>query len=412
MNILVISKEGGGFGVAQRLALEGNRVEVWCKEERLARALTGIVERVAAWQPRVAQADLIVLDMVGFGHCATEFGDVPVLGCSFAVDKLELDRQLGIELFRRAGVSIPETLSFSGPDEVELPHPWGLGWVIKPCGNKSTSKTMVVKEEELWEHCLEKTPDGPLIVQRIVDGVEVSTEGWFNGREFIRPFNHTFEEKRFLNGNLGPNTGCMGNVVLASDEAGNRLTRATVERFAPFLKLVGYRGPFDVNCIVNEHGAYALEVTGRLGYDAVEALAELLDEPLTDLLFETATGSRKTMALGMGYGIAVRLSVPPWPMRNINRTDYGEPILGIDEKTLPHLFLTDVYRDGDTYHVAAGDGIILKATARHPSISLARKRVYELLKAIRVGSPQYRTDIGERVPTELEALRGWGWIGS
>jgi phosphoribosylamine--glycine ligase len=408
LNILLISKEGDGLGVAHRLQIEGNDVSVWIKDERYERALKGIVDRVSDWRPAVASADCIIVDMVGFGRMVPDFGNVPVLGASAVVDNLELDRQFGIELFRRAGVDYPETRSFPGPSSVELPEPWGLGWVIKPCGNKSTNKTLIVRDEELWDHCIRATPDGPLIVQRIVEGVEVSTEGWFNGKGFIRPFNHTFEEKRFLNGNLGCNTGCMGNVVLGSE--GNRLTRATVEKFAPFLRMIDYRGPFDINCIVNERGAYALEVTGRMGYDAVEALAELLDEPLTDLVFETAAGVRDSMELGSGYGIAVRLSVPPWPMQNPDRTAFGEPVLGIDDKTLPHLFLTDVYREGARYLTAAGDGIILKATARHHSVSIARKRVYSLLENIRCGSKQYRTDIGERVLGDAEKLKGWGWI--
>lgn len=403
MRILIVSKEGDGLGVAHRLVVEGNDVRVWLKEDRYRRALGGIVKMVDS--PTARDVDLVVTDTVGIGS-VLKAGTGPVLGANPVIDKLELDRALGMDMFRRAGVDIPETLYFASPSAVELPSPWGLGWVIKPCGNKSTCKTLVVKEEELWEHSLGQTPDGPLIIQRIIDGVEVSTEGWFNGRDFLRPFNHTFEEKRFLVGNLGCNTGCMGNVVIGTD--GNRLTRATVQRFAPFLRMIDYRGPFDINCIVNERGAYALECTGRMGYDAIEALAELLDEPLGDLLFETASGFRREMALASGYGIAVRITIPPWPVRLPDNSDYGEPVLGIDEK---HSFLCDVYcEQGSRYYTAGGDGVLLKVTARHQQLNLARKRAYRLADAVRVGGKQYRTDIGERVPKELTDLRAMGWL--
>lgn len=405
MKILIVSKEGDGLGIAHRLAMEGHDVSVWIREERYRRALTGIITHVDDPKRSAADSDLIVSDTVGLASMAQDYGRTPVLGFNAVVDKIELDRALGMDMFRRAGVDIPETLHFDSPSAVTLPSPWGLGWVIKPCGNKSTCKTLVVKDEELWEHAISQTPDCPLIVQRIVDGMEVSTEGWFNGRDFIRPFNHTFEEKRFLNGGLGCNTGCMGNVVIGSD--GNRLTRATVERFAPFLRMIDYRGPFDINCIVNERGAYALEATGRMGYDAVEALSELLDESMGDLLYSTAVGVKREMDLSGGYGVAVRVTIPPWPVRLPDQKDYGEPVLGIDE---PHVFLCDVYKEEGRFLTAGGDGVLLKAVARGPSLSLAKKRVYRTADAIKVGAKQYRTDIGDRVEGELRDLRAMGWL--
>ena len=408
MRVLILSKEGDALGVAHRLVAEGNDVKLFVKDPRYGRSLRGIVPRVSDWRKHVGSSDLVVTDMVGMGKLSREFRGVPYIGANDYVDRVELDRQVGMEMFRRAGVRVPETLAFPSPRAVALPPPWGLGWVIKPCGNKDTCKTFVVKAEELWAHALAKAPQCPLIVQRIVEGVEVSTEGWFNGRSFATPYNHTFEEKRFLAGGLGPQTGCMGNVVIPTQ--GNRLTAATVEKVAPFLKMVGYRGPFDINCIVNEGGAYALEATGRMGYDAIEALAEGLEEPLGDLLFETAVGSLRTMPIAEGYSVAVRASVPPWPFRKPDHTEGGEPILGINDQTLPHLFLTDVYREGDGYFCAAGDNIIFKATARSVDLRLAQRKVYRLLEKIVTDGLQYRNDIGDRVPKEIDKLRSWGWL--
>ena len=73
----------------------------------------------------------------------------------------------------------------------------------------------------------------------------------------------------------------MGNVVIPTH--GNKLTDATIIKLAPFLKRISYRGPVDINTIVDEHRVYALEITARLGYDAIEALMEGLKEPVTDL---------------------------------------------------------------------------------------------------------------------------------
>jgi phosphoribosylamine---glycine ligase len=418
--ILIISKEGDGLGIGQRLAQEGCDVDVWVEEERFKEAGKGMVNRVTTWEPASKFADLIILDCVGLGKLEPQLKALnkPILGCSAVLDKIELDRGLGMDLFRKAGIAIPETHNFtstSEADKIVRSLEWKTGFVIKPNGNVSTAKTMVVKDQKQWDRCLSMiSPDSSGIVQRVLNGIEVSTEGWFNGREFLKPMNHTFEEKRFLAGNLGQNTGCMGNVVLNAGE-GNNLTKETVERLGGFLAQVGYRGPFDINCIVTDQGAFALEATSRMGYDAVEALAEGLNEPLSDLLYDVALGTRTKMDLTDQTMIAVRLSIPPWPMRKPDKDSLGEPVNGIDEKTIPHLFITDLYRDREGYKTAGGDGVLLKATAigaprATDLVGEARKRVYRLLDAISVSSKQYRIDIGERVSDEVKQLKEWGWL--
>jgi phosphoribosylamine--glycine ligase len=423
--ILIMGKEGDGFGVGQRLALEGNAVDVWCADERFSRALDGIVGRPTDWRAAAKAADLIVIDCVGLARIAPELTALgkPILGCSPILDKIELDRGAGMRLFRTAGIAIPETFEFKSTadaDKIVKEVEWQTGFVIKPNGNISTAKTMIVKDQTQWARSLSNiSPDSTGILQRVVSGIEVSTEGWFNGRRFLRPFNHTFEEKRFLAGGLGVNTGCMGNVVI-NGGASNALTKNTVERLSDFLAHIDYRGPFDINCIVTKDTAYALEATSRMGYDAVEALAEGLEEPLGQLLIDVAEGAERDIALTTDTMIAVRLSIPPWPVRKPEKDAEPEPVSGIDDSTLPHLFLTDIRREGDTYETAGGDGVLLKATAvgsvrsggeRSADYTYeARRRVYRLLDRIGVAGKQYRTDVGQRVNSELAQLKEWGWL--
>lgn len=421
MKIGVLSKEGDGLGVAFRLQQQGNDVWMYIREPRFSMAGKGIVKKVDTWRELLGKADLILCDMVGFGvheDLLRRLGK-KVISCSFVLEQAELDRGKGMQLFRAVGIEIPETYQFKNVDEASKALkalPFDQGWVIKPDGNIATSKTMVVKDEGLFAESLQKVRGSSLIVQRVVDGVEVSTEGWFNGRDFVKPFNHTFEEKNFLNDNLGPATGCMGNIVLARDS--DKLTKATVERLKPVLAQVDYRGPVDVNCIVTKDHAYALEITSRLGYDAAEALCEGLREPVADFLFEVANGSKKEMDITRDAIIAVRLSVPPWPHAKPNYHEHrGEPVTGLTPEVLKHVYLTDLYKEGDRYLTAAGDGVLLKATAvGRPSgddslgVKEARNRVYRTLKNIKVGGKQYRTDIGKRVPDAWRQLKEWGWV--
>lgn len=421
MKILMLSTEGDGLGVASKLVAEGHDVFMYIREPRFARAGEGIVKRISSWREGLRKAELIICDMVGWGHQEELLRSLgkPTISCSLVLEQAELDRARGMELFRSVGVEIPETFACKNAQEAQKivkGQDWGLGWVIKPDGNIATSKTIVVRDQEEFSFALERIPASvSLIVQRIVDGIEISTEGWFNGRSFIVPFNHTFEEKCFLNDNLGPATGCMGNVVLA--RSSNRLTRATVEKLTPFLSVVGYRGPVDINCIVTKEKAYALEITARMGYDAVEALIEGLNEPLIDLFFETALGIKKKMEVTSDCMMAVRLSVPPWPHAKPTAENRGDIVLGLTPGVLKHVAITDLFKAKGEFFTAAGDGVLLKATSTgRPNgadpigVNEARNRVYRTLSNIRIGGKQYRTDIGDRAIKDWKQLKEWGWV--
>lgn len=414
VRILMLSQSGDGLGLAHRLVSEGHKVDVFIRESQYKKAGIGIVDRIPSWRPHLAKADLVVVDMVGFGNYEETIRKAkkPLIGCSPLMDIAELDRQRGISLFNKFGIDIPETFSFKSPKQArDILKLWkSPGYVIKPSGNISTAKTCVARSPDIYEHALGLLEDEQhLIVQRIVEGVEVSTEGWWNGRSWVFPFNHTFEEKRLMNEGLGPNTGCMGNVVVAARKV-NKLAGATVLKLEPFLKQTTYRGPIDVNAIVTADKVYALEITARFGYDALEALMEGLQEPVTDLIFETAIGVKKEMRITSGYMIAVRLSVPPWPHDEPALEDAGQPLLGLNEHNLKHVYLTDVYKEGEKYFYAAGDGAVLKATADGVSVREARRRVYRTLAGLEISGKQYRTDIGQRVEGDMEKLKAWGWL--
>ena len=427
LKILLVSQTADGLGLAQRLVFEGHSVAAWIKNSEYEKSGEGIVQRIESWRSKVAWSDLVIFDMVGMGDFEPTMQRMakPYLCCSPLMDVLELDRGKGMGLFRHLGIEIPPTTELKSVDELKgylEKEEFGDGICVKPDGNIGTAKTFLVKDKEEipWVmSSLESSKPAPrgLIVQRIVKGVEVSTEAWFNGRDFIRPFNHTFEEKRFMDGGLGPNTGCMGNVVIATGPSGNKLTKHTVERLLPFLRKVGWRGPVDVNCIVNEKGAFALEATCRFGYDAIEAFTEGLQEPLADFLFHVAVGTAEEMKITSDPMIAVRLVVSPYPMEDVKQKDWGQPILGLNKENLKHLFLCNVFLDGKDgmCKVAPADGVVLKATARGrrkgPDLTTeARDRVYRTLENVRIPGKMYRTDIGKRVNGDWKQLEEWGWV--
>jgi phosphoribosylamine---glycine ligase len=420
MKVLIISKDGDGMGVAHKLAQQNNDVVLWVKNPDYEDLGKGIVKRVASWRQGL-DAELVICDMVGFGHMEEILKKLgkPVISCSMILEQAELDRAKGMSLFRSVGIEIPETYRCANPAEAKkivTALPWENGWVTKPFGNQENSTTMLVKSRDALDWALGTLPAEKLIMQRIVEGVEVSTEGWFNGREFIRPYNHTFEEKKFMNDDLGPTVGCMGNVVFTVGS--NKLTKATVEKLAPFLNVIGYHGPVDVNCMVSQDHAYGLEITARMGYDAIESLIEGLREPAINLFFECATGTKKTMNITRDTMMAVSLSIPPYPHADPNEKCKGAPVRGLTPEVLKHVALVGLYLDKDGLYKTAGiDGPLLRATSvgsrdetKGDYTREAQRRVYRTLKNISVSGKQYRTDVGDRVNDEVHQLKEWGWL--
>jgi phosphoribosylamine--glycine ligase len=411
MKILFMSKSGDGLGIAYQIKKEGHDVRFYIKESGYQFAGLGLVERVPSWRPSAGDwADFIIADMVGFGRNAVTLDNfnVPHLGFNPIADMFELDRQKQMQVFNKLGVRTPDTFSFSSPSHAEeIADSWeDPGFVIKPSGNIETAKTYMCEDEQTYRWALEQYKGSqPLIVQRIVHGVEVSTEGWFNGVDWVKPFNHTFEEKRFLEGNIGPNTGCMGNVVMAAPGKNNQLVE-NLKRLSPFLRAAKYKGPVDLNTIVNQDGIFALEVTARIGYDAIEALDTLMTDPLSEFLMGIATSAKSVMHIRDEFGIAVRVSVPPYPHSNADVRDRDLPVTGVDLKTR-NVYFTDTYWDkkNKIMRWAAADGVVLKVTGKGKTLNKAQEDVYKTINGIKILGMQYRRDIGSRVAGDIQALK-------
>lgn len=418
MRILIVSKEGDGVGIAHRLETEGHNVHLWIKSPHFQHTLRNIVERPTSWRPVLPRMDLVLFDTVGFSQHADLLAKLgkPSLGLSGLADMLELDRGKGMETMAQVGISVPPYTVYPSPEAaLKLLETWELpGYALKPFGNDSAGKTYLCDDSAMFEWALSTySHDTSVLVQTLIpDAIEVSTEGWYNGVDWITPFNHTFEEKRLMPGGSGPMTGCMGNVVVRVDEP-NNLVQQTVLKLEPFLKRFGYRGPIDVNCLVTRDRAYALELTCRFGYDAIEALLEGLKEPAGRFFMDIAQGTKREMDLTHDYMIAVRVSRDPYPFafsNEVKEPDRGMPILGLSDRNMRHVFLTDVYLTADGYKYGASDGVVYKATARGRDIKEARQRVYTTIKNIKGFDLQYRNDIGTRVDRDMQQLREWRWL--
>lgn len=418
-SILILSVDGSGVPLALRLVDEGHIVKMWIKDTHAHSLLKGYKNpsRVSDPYKMTDQYDLVLSDMVGTGIVCDNLykkGKL-VLGGGAFNDKLELDRAYGNKVAATlTDISSPNTTSISTVQDLKnFLDKSKVPVVIKPLNNKQTSLTLVSRDKEnrMLKSIVANGSDDltPCIVQETIDGIEISTEGWFNGEDFVKPFNHTIEHKRMMEGEKGAMTGCMGNVVWPTQ--GNKLTDQAISPLKPLLEKVNYVGPIDMNCIVTKDKAYFLEFTARFGYDAIQAWAELLKLSLFDYLYAIASRQRDSFSHHEGYSLAVRLTVAPYPGKEGMERWKNVKAINVPKEASRHVWLTDVMKNNDEVVLAGGYGVIGCVTARGSTVRECQRRVYRTIKnTLLTDDIQYRSDIGHTVEKEKQQLIDWGWI--
>jgi len=424
--VLIHSESGDGLALGLRLQNEGHEVGLFVNKEAAQQAGRGLIYRVEDFITAVDKADLILFDHVTKGSLADLLRSEGhlVLGAGKFQDVMELDRIKAIDIMRAAGVAIPETEVFEDASferAIAFVERDGGRWVFKACDNIATDKTYVSDDAdsmlEYLEHLDETIEEDEnkrpqFLLQRVVDGIEVSTERWYGeGRPIYALDNSTFEEKKFLAGGLGPSCGCGGNIVLphAFFDPG-RLRRQTIDRLDRLAAAHGVTGPLDLNTIVAPDGrAYFLEVTARFGYDALQAFVQLWDMPIGETLIAIAEGTDPAIALRDAVGAAIRVSVPPYPTgdpKNCRGERVVDPIL--DD---PQLWPGDVMLDEQERLVLGGvDGVAYIVAGIGGTAESALGMCYRWLAQARLPDRQYRNDLAETLPKRLRDLQRIGYL--
>jgi phosphoribosylamine--glycine ligase len=434
--ITIISKEGDSWCLAQRIKEEGHRAIVYINSEERRRIGNGFVEKSAEQRVLINEGkldeealkgvlypkpDCVIMDMVGegFGVLADRLRaeGIPVMGCCAWADKIELDRPYGLKAMKAVGINTPITHKFTDYKEaIKFVEATNKPYVYKPSGNQCTTTTYVAQSASDLIGMLEYYSDinEEFELQEKIEGIEISSEVWFNG-EVVLNVNHTMEEKPLLEGGRGPKAGCMGSVVWLGNE-NTQLYKEGIGRMIPALKKIGYRGPLDLNTIVTQDKLYGLEFTARFGYDALYILLEMYKGRVGDLMYGIATGVLKKMDFRAEWGIGVALVVPPYPLPCDPDLYKDILIQGVGQENQRHIWLYDAYKSGERLLCGGCGGDVMDITARGDKIDSwsplrdAKRRVMRTISNLIIPDVMFRRDIGDRVPGDYGQLKKWGWI--
>lgn len=420
---LFISRWGEILDTAYATLLEGNDVKFFI-EDRLSKEIgTGFVKKVTDWKKHVDWADIIIFDYTGHGAVCAELREKGklVIGGSEYNDLLELDRSFGQEELKRHKIKILPSKEFSTfQDAIEYVQKHPDAYVIKPFGETQELKQLLfvgTDDEGLDVIRVLKAYDkswgndfGSFQLQKKVKGVEISVAAFFNGTEFLRPLNITFEHKKLFPKELGVSTGEMGTSMFWSNHS--PIFEATLKKFEPTLAKNKFVGHIDINCIVNGNGIYPLEFTSRFGYPQIHIQRAGITEPIGQLLYKVASGESFKISTKKGFQVGTFIVVPPFPYDDKKTFElFSKDAVVVFKKDLKEgIHPMHLKKINEEWLITGNTGIALLVSGTGLTMKDAQKMANNRIKSIIVNNGYYRTDIGDRWFEDSDKLFSWGLL--
>lgn len=420
---LFISRWGEILDIALAVLQEGNTVKMFIEDKGSKEIGFGFVPKVSDWKKHIDWADILVFDYTGYGKICDELrakGKI-VFGGSEYTDKLEQDRNFGQAELQKHKVKVLPSKEFKTfEDAIIYVKQNPDAYVIKPSGETQELKQLlfvgnddegldvirVLKAyEKSWGNNF-----GDFQLQRKVKGVEVSVSAFFNGHEFLKPVNITFEHKKLFPKELGVSTGEMGTSMFWVKES--PIFDSTLKKFESTLAKNKFIGHIDINCIVNGNGIYPLEFTSRFGFPQVFIQRAGILEPFGNMLYKIAAGDKFTISVKKGFQLGVFIVVPPFPFDDKKSFDlFSKDSVVIFKKEMKEgIHPMHVKNINGEWLITGNTGIALLVTGTGLTMKDAQKTMYNRVASIIVNNSYYRTDIGDRWFEESDKLWSWGLL--
>ena len=418
MRIAMSSYTGMGAWFVLRLLAEGHDVDYYLSKPDYVDVLGGLIpspKKLSLDHRRTVNGfgypdyngyDLSLFDLTGRARQADASRmSAPTIGDGSFEHMLEDDREAGIKAMEDVKINVPPYKRFATPAEAKVYiQKEQKRYVYKPftvgSDSQDVATTYVAKDaEDLLkniDHLFELSKHANFILQEFIEGTEASVAGFFNGSDFYM-LTCTLEEKKFMNDNKGPNTGCSGNLVFAISEE-SKLYKDGLKKIVPLLQAMRFTGMIDLNTIVTEDKCYGLEWTPRFGYLADSTIAAMYGHGYGEMLRRIAAFEVPEIKWTAPFGVSVTLSIPPYPTEIRIPKAKDVSIEGIDPTDidlLQRIYLYDakLSKDKKSLVTSSNYGFIGAPIGIGDSIQEAAGRCDSLIKQIQIPNMQYRTDI-------------------
>lgn len=351
-------------------------------------------------------ADLVVIGpevplVLGVADAVRAAG-IACFGPSAAAARIEGSKAFAKDVMAAAGVRTAHSEVVDTPAELDAAlDRFGPTWVVKDDGLAAGKGVVVTTDRSAArDHGAELLEQGhPVLFESFLDGPEVSLFCLVDG-ETVVPLLPAQDHKRVGDGDTGPNTGGMGAYTplpWLPEETARAIVTDVVEPVAAEMvrRGCGFSGLLYAGLAIGADGPAVVEFNCRFGDPETQAVLALLDSPLGELLYATATGTLAQVQPPRwkdGSAITVVLAAENYP----GRPRLGDVITGAgegsadDAATVLHAG-TAQREDGAL--VSAG-GRVLNVVGTGADLAAARSAAYERIASIKLPGSHYRTDIG------------------
>lgn len=235
-----------------------------------------------------------------------------------------------------------------------------------------------------------------VVIEEGLDGPELSLLVLCDGTRAV-PLPAAQDFKRLRDGDDGPNTGGMGAyspVPVATPAVVDRTMDEIVEPTLRALRSLGidYRGVLYAGCMLTAEGPKLIEFNVRFGDPEAEVVLARMSGDVFEVLREVAAGDLRTeVEIADDAAVCVVAAAAGYP----NSPIHGAEIRGIEAADMvPGVTVlhAGTARDDDGILRVAG-GRVLGVRAVAPTLTEARRRVYQGMSAISFEGMQLRSDI-------------------
>jgi phosphoribosylamine--glycine ligase len=313
---------------------------------------------------------------------------IPVFGPSAGAARIEGSKSFAKEVLEAAGVPAAAAMPVARPP-----------CVVKADGLAGGKGVFVCRTQEELDAGVRAASalGGPLVIEELLEGQEVSVFALTDGRQAI-PLAAARDYKRAGDGDAGPNTGGMGafSPVPGLDPA--EIDELVARVHQPVLAELAGRGtPFAgllyAGLMLTDDGPRVLEFNCRFGDPETQVVLPRIGGDLLEALAAAAAGDLRGVTLETDPRAAVTVVVAAggYPERG----DAGSPITGVEEaEGLGALvFHAGTALRGDA--LVTNGGRILDVTGAGDDLERARALAYEAAAQISFEGARYRSDVAQ-----------------
>ena len=252
--------------------------------------------------------------------------------------------------------------------------------------------------------------EGPLVIEELLEGEEVSVFALSDGRTVI-PLAAAQDFKRLGDGDSGPNTGGMGSYSPVPGMGAAEVAELVEQVHRPVVEELARRGsPFVgvlfAGLMLTESGPKVLEFNCRFGDPETQSILPRLEGDFLGALAAAAGGELGGVELAAAGDAAVTvvLAAGDYP----ERSDIGSEIAGVEEAEAGGalVFHAGTALRGD--RLVTNGGRILGVTGVGATIAEARECAYSGCERITFAGARYRADIALSASSQPPEVRRSG----